>query len=1025
MAEKKINRELSIYINDRQVINSLGGVTREITKVNAEMRNLNKNSATYDADLKKLQGTLSGLKDKQAAFKEEIHATNQVAGQGAEAFSKLFIGLSSGNLDLAKEGLQGIRGGLEGMVKSAMAFIATPIGAAIAVLSGIAIGTKAIFDFNVEAEKSARLIENLSGKTGQVVEDIRVKINALTDTFGVAFDGVAKAVDNLVDTGVAKDELEALEQIKNGLLTAPDKNEFISSLENTAVAAKQIGADLETVIALKQAIETTGVDPEKTFGALQKAGQNLAIQNDVLRKSFTNAFGAAFTDDILAKVKTGQITTVQALDAINKKSKEVGLNQTQQAELTKEIFGKAGLAAGGYAVILDTVSAAQKKQGEGLNENQKALQTLTNANERLGKAQSDLFRIEGFGSMWDIIKAKSTDALSTILEYVSDLKKDTQPLIDLIGIVFVFAWENFKQVITQSFAIIGGVFRVASNAIKTFVDFFKALITGDFSGALTALKNGFFNLGAVVKNTFGAIYNSIITALQGIVSAVSPILSSLGIDVDKLKAKLEGFKSKDIKLKTTTENKGTAAEDEKANTKATQEELAKQQEVRDAARKKEEEARAKAAAKKKADEDKAAKEELDRALALAKAKADLAKAELDYFIVSNRSKIDNNTILTQELINQETQRLESIQQKQLDALQVERETKLANALASFEQGKINQDTLNLLKYESDLEYETARQNLELGFQQSTDALKKQYEEQQKQLTLEQLALDNELELANADTKAQEDAIKVQQQYDADILRFRGLLEKKKITQAEYDQFAKDAKDKKDALDRTRELNQLGSTLGGLSALAGAATQLFGQSREMALVSAGINGAQAITSILAQWPKFDGGFSMYAAIAAAGITTIAQIANIQKAKAPKQPRLPKAEGFYFGGDTGSNAALGFDQYGPVTGVVHQNEWVAPQVMTQSPRYAPVLNYLENERKKILGNKFADGGAASPGALPNSPGQNPDEMTGLLRDLRTILSNGIMAKLLLGYEDAEAIDTLIKEGQKSTSNGTLNP
>jgi predicted nuclease with TOPRIM domain len=83
MADKKINRELSIYINDRQVINSLGGVTREITKVNAEMRNLNKNSASYDTDLKKLQGTLSELKDKQAEFKDEIQATNVTAGQAS------------------------------------------------------------------------------------------------------------------------------------------------------------------------------------------------------------------------------------------------------------------------------------------------------------------------------------------------------------------------------------------------------------------------------------------------------------------------------------------------------------------------------------------------------------------------------------------------------------------------------------------------------------------------------------------------------------------------------------------------------------------------------------------------------------------------------------------------------------------------------------------------------------------------------------------------------------------------------
>ena len=45
----------------------------------------------------------------------------------------------------------------------------------------------------------------------------------------------------------------------------------------------------------------------------------------------------------------------------------------------------------------------------------------------------------------------------------------------------------------------------------------------------------------------------------------------------------------------------------------------------------------------------------------------------------------------------------------------------------------------------------------------------------------------------------------------------------------------------------------------------------------------INGAQAIVSILAQYPKFDGGFAMVAAMAGAAITTAATIAKIASTK----------------------------------------------------------------------------------------------------------------------------------------------
>lgn len=1012
---KEIPRELSIYINDRQVINSLGGVTREIGKVNAEMRNLNKNSATYDEDLKRLQKDLAQLRDRQSEFKEEIQSTTEVSNEAAEAVSKIFLGLTSGNLSMAKEGLEGIRGSVSGLAKSAMAFVATPIGAAIAVLSGIAIATKAIFDFNVQAEKGARLIEDLSGKTGKVVEDIRVKIQALTDTFGVGFDQLAAAVDNLVDTGAVKDEFEALELIKNGLLTAPDKNEFVSSLESSAVAAKQIGADLETVIALKKQIEETGVDPEATFGALQKASLNLEKQTDKTRKALTDAFGAAFTDEVLAKVKTGELTTIQALDLIGKKSKELGLNQTQQAQLTTELFGKAGLAAGGYATILETVNKAQESQTKELNANQSALQTLADANERLGKAQSELFRIEGFGSMWDIIKAKATDALSSILEWVIDIKDDIKPLTDLIGIVLVVAWENLKNSVAIFFDFVGGAFRAISNTIKTFVDFFKAIVKGDFGGAFEALKNGFFNLGAIVKNTFGGIYNIIIGSLQGIVRAVAPILEGLGIDVDKLQKKLESFKVKEVKLKTST---GDTVEEEKKTTKATQEELAKQQAIRDEARKKEEEARRKALEKEKAERERAAKERLDRELALANALARVAKAELDYFIISNRAKIDTSKEITDEILANETNRLNKIQEAQLDQLNKEREANIAKAQRDAK----SIEEFNALRLAYDTEYDNKRLEMESATLDAISALKRTKEEQEKQLRMEQLAYDNELALLEAQTKEEEAAIKRQQQYDKESAEYFDALSKKKITYEEYLKFI-DALDKKKAeAEKVAKIQEAENTLNELGKLADAGVAIFGQSKATAAATALINGGLAVTEILktpSTLPEPFASISRGIQITAAGISTAKAIAQINSAKPPKRAK------FFFGGNTGNKASLGYDEYGAVTGVVHKGEWVAPEVMTQSPRYAPILSYLENERQKIYGNKFADGGAAS-GSTPSTPALpgTDSALLDAINRLNNHLDSGIIAKTFIGYEQAEDIKTLTEETSQSNQNGTLN-
>jgi hypothetical protein len=51
MARREIPREISIYINDRQVVNSFAGINRAISQTNNEIRNLNRNSDTYNEDL--------------------------------------------------------------------------------------------------------------------------------------------------------------------------------------------------------------------------------------------------------------------------------------------------------------------------------------------------------------------------------------------------------------------------------------------------------------------------------------------------------------------------------------------------------------------------------------------------------------------------------------------------------------------------------------------------------------------------------------------------------------------------------------------------------------------------------------------------------------------------------------------------------------------------------------------------------------------------------------------------------------
>jgi hypothetical protein len=1015
-ARKEIPRELSIYINDKAVVNSMRGITSEITRTNNEMKNLNKNSATYDSDLKKLKGNLSELQTKQSAFKDEIYATDKATKDASGSMSKLYTGLISGDLQTAKEGLSGIKAELTGLVKTSLAFIATPIGAAIAVLAGFAAGAKAIFDFNQNLEKANETLRGFN-VSAEEMSQVRSEIEATAETFSKEFNDIASKANSLSKTfGISMSE--ANDVIAKGLANGGAQNgEFLDSLGEYDEFFSKAGYSATEFADIINKGFDLGIYSDKLPDALKEADLSLREQTKAVRDALTNAFGGSFTDDILARVTTGEITTKTALERIAAKAKESGLTQQQQAQLTADIFRGAGEDAGGALKVLEAVGVSAQKE---ISASTKAQLELLEANEKLNKSQAELFEIEGFGSIWDGIKAKVTDAFASALTYLSEFKNNIQPLIDLVGVALVNAWIVLKLGVSNAFDVIGGVVKIVTDNIAFGFNFVKAIITGDFLGAIDLVKNYFINLGSTVGNIFGNIKNNIINAIQGVISNVAPLLKAIGLDVDFIQKKLEGLKSKDIVVKASGQAGTATTNPDNADTKTTEEELAKQKSIRDAARQKEAEARKTAADKKQSEQDKADKIEQDKIIALAKAKEGLAKAELAAFIANERTKLDSTKSLTPEIIAEETKRLDDIRFLKENALANERLSKVEAAQSDYDSDKINAETLAALKSTIDLEYLIAEQALDLEFQATTTGLKKTYEEEQKVVNAEQLLADNELALAEATTKEEANNLKRQQDYTVELAGYKKLLDDKVITEDKYNRFVAAAKIKQSDMDTMNRAAHLGQNLQAMGQVAGALGEMFGQSKALAVVQAGINGALAITNIFATTPKVDFGFSTYALIAASGISTVAAISKILSSKAPKTPK------FFYGGDTGTTAHLGFDEYGPMTGIVHKNEYVIPETMTQSPRYANTIAWLEQER---VGNtrKFATGGGTSPGAVPvGSQGYSLDNemLYGAIANLNAILARGIKATALIGYAEAESIQTLNDERNVSAQGGILN-
>lgn len=1009
MADKKVTRQLSIFINDREVVNSLGGINREIAKVNGQMRNLNKSSDTYDQDLSKLKNTLGELKDRQSDFKEEIYDTNKAGQQASEVFSNIFVGLRTGNLAMVKEGMQGVKGAIVGATRAGLAFIATPIGATIALIAGAFASAKAIFDYNRGLEQANEKLRSL-GVEAQNLSVVRSEIEATAETFNKEFNDIAEKVNSFSKTyGISMSE--ANEVIRQGLADGGAQNdEFLDSLGEYDEFFASAGFSATEFINILNTGFELGIYTDKLPDALKEADLSLREQTKTTRDALVNAFGASFTDDILQRVSSGETTTKQALEEIAAQAEKTGLSQQQQAQLTADVFKGAGEDAGGALKILEAVGQSATRE---LDSTAQAQLKLAEANEKLNKAQAELFEVEGFSDIWLNIQTVAVDALASVLEYLGELKQDLQPLIDIVGVLFVGVWEQLKFVVSGVFGVIGGILKGFGSLIGGLFKAIKQLIEGDFLGAFITLQTGISNAFKNVANAFISLYNNALELADKMIDAISPVLETLGVDVDKLKERLESFKGVEFEIKRTETNEtnNTTTEDTPTNTTVN----TKSQETIEREKKE--------ALERQKIRDAAAKEELSKRKALEAAKIQLAEAELELFIANAKTKIDENGLLTQELIAQEVERLQSIKDKQ----QQFNDEELARKLVEAEANAKTEEEFLALKEALNIEYNLKKQELDLAFQQETDVLKKEYETQQAALEAEQLLFQKELDLEAAENEFEEQRIRTEQQYETELADLKKRLQDGFITEQQFAIASENLEKQKAANLEAIDKAEKQARLAAYGDLFGNIAQLLGENtaagKAAAIAEIGISQGLAVARVWSAKDTLPSPFNIIAKVA----QTALAIGNVLSAL--KQVSSVKTPKFFFGGPTGKDAALGYDQYGPITGHVHKNEWVAPEIMTQNPVYADTIGWLESERKRIIGKPFVEGGETTPNTLPpNVNAQASPETTnmlmGVLTQLNTILSSGIIAKAVIGYQEAEAIDDLNNERQQSNNNGTLS-
>ena len=874
------------YQNEAKTLNSLIEHQTDVQRVlnsqyDIESKNIN--------ELRSDRKILIQLRNEEVAVMGEQSAKakqlNKIIADMTEQEKKLvsetekrfyqigdYAGQLQGNFDELKDaimqigsgnvigGVNALRSSVSGLATSMMAFVATPVGAVITALAGVAVVAKYVWDYNSAIKENLILVNQWTKQTGESADNIRQQAQSIKESFGLEFEETIKNVKNLVqDFGLTYEQ--AFDLYNKGLVQGGLANkEFGDSISEYGVQFQQAGYSAEEFVNLLNTGLDLGIYTDKLPDAIKEAKLSLEEQTKATRDALVNAFGASFTDNILKRVRTGETSVKSALDEISKKAKESNLNQQQYAQLTADLFRGAGEDAGGAKVMFDAFNKSVEDGKQPLTDLEQKSLDLQQSFLELEKAKDDAFKSD------------------SVIEFQKNLN---------------IVWNQIKTgfIITLSEVVRIGVdgFTQMSAGVQTFDAYIRNLdkVTSNFSfDNMTESWNNF-------KKAFsGFDWGGTYEKFAGSSSARGQLISKLQKDArDAISGINETIVSETNKVlnkrTTSTTTSKTPTTPKKVKT-----------------------------ATKKVDD---TKKDLETALKLnqqyLQSLADLEfsyrQNELSNQIKLNSDKLKNAQILTEEMLDLERNRL--AETKRLQDQQNEQEIARANEKARFEnekaisdieklkiseeqkkQLKINADnllneqlSLNQQAYqqkqlENMTTFDLTKTELENTFHENRKALedqRNQFDFEQKILTLQnQNATESELQLFELNRMYQEDMSLLRDQLNNKLIT----LEQFATASANLTKRKANAELKIEEINQEQKMSVIADTLGGMADLLGENTELgkaFGIASALVNTWMGVTQVWKAESILPEPYATISKVGSTATVLASGLNAVKQIKKV--------------------------------------------------------------------------------------------------------------------------------------------------
>lgn len=466
-----------------KIRNSAEPTRTKIRKLKAEMETL---AAQGLADSTVFNQMASKCKELQKGLDKVREATKRAGKEAKQSGLQKMMGAGT-----AAAGLMGLIGGASGdaaaKILQLQSTIATiqgsmtalgPKGAAaltnpITIAGAAAVAaTSAWVSYNKQMEETMRRTQQFTGLSGDELLSLRNGIKSVASTWGKEYNDVLATVDGLM-AQYGMDGESALKVVRDGFVSgADDAGRMQEMISKYAGAFNDAGISASELVAIIGNTRS-GIFSEDGMAVIQMAAKNIRDMSTTARESL-GAIGIN-ADEMTAKLNSGQMTTMQAIQQISAKLKQLPPQSAAVGAVIQDVFGKKGAAAGYQLVTaladVETNLDQMKKQTGEVGE---ATERLQEAQRRLEDAMAAVFMSSegGFENMTTTIKAEVLEALTDLIQSFIDWYNecvDLRVALATLGVVFRGAWEVIK-----------GTLRILMPTLKAVADAIAGIINLDF-----------------------------------------------------------------------------------------------------------------------------------------------------------------------------------------------------------------------------------------------------------------------------------------------------------------------------------------------------------------------------------------------------------------------------------------------------------------------------------------------------------------------------------------------------------------